>query len=283
MARSVSASPGAIDSDTAGAPEPDGAKPSRTSAGSAPSRRTGGERATGRDVASAPPRRSAATSPVVVAATGVSRRVLPRERRVRRSAPSKTSARRCVMRRTARPASVRRRRARKRAAVSSGERTAVGSSRMRTSGSVWSAPAMPIRWRVPTGSSSTRASGLPEVEAGRTGEAVDPLPARAGGLEGRERRGRGGRGCRRRSPPRRGGRAAGRGRSRPAAPLAGRRTRPALRDAADLARVGTKEPRGDRDERRLPGAVLSEERVDLSRTDRRCARRRGRGRRRTTS
>ena len=162
MARSVSASPGAIDSETGGAPEPDGDEALEDERGERAVRPgTDGERATGRDVASAPPRRSAATSPVVVAATGVSRRVFPRERSVRRSAPSKTSARRCVMRRTARPASVRRRRARKRAAVSSGERTAVGSSRMRTSGSVWSAPAMPIRWRVPTGSSSTRASGLP--------------------------------------------------------------------------------------------------------------------------
>ena len=65
------------------------------------------------------------------------------------------------MRTTACPASARRRRDEKSAVASCGARTAVGSSRMRTAGSAASAPAIPIRWRVPTGSSATIASGSP--------------------------------------------------------------------------------------------------------------------------
>ncbi len=85
----------------------------------------------------------------------------PRAKSVSRSAPAKTSASRWVMRTTAAPASERFRREAKRTAVSSGERTAVGSSRMRTSGSPASAPAISMRWRVPTGNASARASAAP--------------------------------------------------------------------------------------------------------------------------
>src|SRR5664280_3302274 len=114
---------------------------------------------------SAPARRSPPISSGVVSLVRHVLTVFPRPSSVSRSAPAKTSARRWVMRRTAPPASAHVLSDAKSAAVSSGERTAVGSSRMRTSGSLASAPAISMRCRVPTGSVSTRVSASPSSKA----------------------------------------------------------------------------------------------------------------------
>jgi hypothetical protein len=131
-------------------------------------------------VCSAPAIRRPPISAAVVSSIRQALTVFPRARSVRRSAPAKTSARRWVMRTTAAPESARFLRAAKRAAVSSGERTAVGSSRIRTPGSPARAPAISMRWRVPTGRVSTRSSGRPSSRPNAfASRATRPRRARA--------------------------------------------------------------------------------------------------------
>ncbi len=263
IARRVSAPAGAMASETGAAAEPEGRNSSRERAAGASLRSARGSGA-GRALASAPPRRSAATSSGVVAERRASRSVLPRERSVSRSVPSKTSARRCVMRTTARPSSALRRSARKSAAVSSGRedrRRLVQDEDVRVG---LERPGDPDPLAGPDGQLPGARVRAPEVEAGGAGEAVDPGAARAGGLEGRSE------GVEQREvvgDARRLDEEIVLGDEGDAGPPRGARVaegdEPSL--PANLAGVGLQEPGGDGDERRLAGAVLAEEGVDLAR------------------